>query len=391
MSQNAVTDEEKAETKNQLPPNVEININQPASRASRQKPVIKEAARATPYVPEPDDADDDEEEEEETDPLTEFLDAWRGVHGYRMNVSRLADPMYAREPGYWLKTCEEFTPCGQIPFNPDTFVQDLQKLGRSGGKYRVQLVDHKGSYVSGGNYTGVFNDPPFMLSGLGVPAAAPADAATPERPDPMRAAFEVAQTKFMERMFDQMLEPKTAETKAGDSLTDEQRLTLLLAGNANLIGTVSSNLASVMTAGKGDAKRGWVEKGIDALAQNTTLGVRALGMVERVISRVLPPAPDEDENDGEDEEETMTLLNYLKEKCITNEAISFRDEPIARFAEEDPTAYAEFLDLLREQSTELVMGVVALKGGRDIAVALKAPHARAWVAKVQELAKAEGR
>jgi hypothetical protein len=204
----------------------------------------------------------------------------------------------------------------------------------------------------------------------------------------MRAAFDTAMASHMKKMFDNMLDPpQPPATKPADTLTDEQRLTLLLAGNANLIGTVSSNLASAMTAGTGEGKRGWIDKGIDALAQNTTLGVRALGMVERVVNRILPPPPDED-GDG-DEEDAMTLLDYLKEKCIANEAISFRDEPITRFAEEDPTAYAEFINLLRDQTTEIVMAVVALKGGREIAVALKAPHAMAWVAKVQELAKAE--
>ncbi len=179
--------------------------------------------------------------------------------------------------------------------------------------------------------------------------------------------------------------PETpAKTATEPKLSDEDRALIMLIKDRDMRSRITSNLFAATEQRGGDkSSESWLRILFQELAERPKLS-------ERILNRLLPEPKardDEGEGEGEDEDLEESCVTYLLEKCAADEVITLNDEPVRALAVANPQAFKDFLSLINLASVEQV--IEHLSEEFDLArVVLRAPHARAWLAQLKELATA---
>ncbi len=174
-------------------------------------------------------------------------------------------------------------------------------------------------------------------------------------------------------------------------LSAEDELTLTLARNSDLLPRIIERMTNTISLG-GETpprKRSMGEQILETVKESTVLQSKAGRAFERVLNRLLPESDGGDDEDGNGDESegdspeeiANACSNYIVEKCAANEPIKFTDEPVKRFAQAVPVAWAELLEALKVAPVELVIGHFSNPDEFPgwYASVLKAPHARQWI------------
>jgi hypothetical protein len=185
--------------------------------------------------------------------------------------------------------------------------------------------------------------------------------------------------------------PAKTEEAQQPRLSAEDELTLTLARNSDLLPRIIERMTNTISLG-GETpprKRSMGEQILETVKESTVLQSKAGRAFERVLNRLLPESDGGDDEDGNGDESegdspeeiANACSSYIVEKCAANEPIKFTDEPVKRFAQAVPAAWAELLEALKVAPVELVIGHFsnAEEFPGWYASVLKAPHARQWV------------
>jgi AcrR family transcriptional regulator len=185
--------------------------------------------------------------------------------------------------------------------------------------------------------------------------------------------------------------PVKTEEAQQPRLSAEDELTLTLAHNSDLLPRIIERMTNTISLG-GETPprtRSMGEQILETVKESTVLQSKAGRAFDRVLNRFLPEpdggGDDEDggdESDGDSPEEIANACsNYILEKCAANEPIKFTDEPVKRFAQAVPAAWAELLESLKVAPVELVIGHFSNPEEFPgwYASVLKAPHAQRWI------------
>lgn len=346
----------------------------------------------TPYpeptiIPQSLTDDEGDEGDEPLDPLTEFLMEFRDYQG-TVSITRLVDPVYMREAARIGRRdapnipCVEPIPYPRFPFNPETFVSDIQMLTGSGGRYRAQLHNTRGHYERGSAWTGVVPNPSSLAPAQTLPAAtapapqppAPAPAPTPEpKIDPFQEAVNNAVRAKIKTLFDPPA-PPPAPTPAPAPLPDPIREAVDEAYKKKIVDFVSG----VTSGGSGDAPASNFDRVINLVERNPSI-IRSLdSKVNRVLDYFVP-------GDAETTLLADQVLDLARERCAANEPLAFDDPLLVEMREREPSQYEDLIFNLNNGSVEQIAQTFTAID-ESFALVMKAPHSRAWIEGLKELA-----
>jgi len=282
---------------------------------------------------------------------------------------------------------------------------DIQKAARSGGNYRVQLRGFS-SFVGGGTWAGFIFDPsPEQLmqweselrqqqQQMQQPTSAPA-----VQPNAWESMMQQVMMKRMGRMIDEMDEPTGHKGHPGDSLSDEDRVTLALAKNSGMLGAVFGNLASAVQQGAAAPPTGILDKIGNAIAASPQVQGRLITLVDRISARILPatnpdvPALDEGEPEEDDAaaapEEFVLLLDALIPRMLDKAKIAPGEAWLQELDSKYPAAFEKMRDIMINFPVDEIISYINAQENPLHMWAFKAPQARGWVIQLQNFCKAE--
>lgn len=344
--------------------------------------------------------DEDDEDGEPLDPLTEFLMDFRDYQG-TVSITRLVDPVYMREAARIGRRdapnipCVEPIPYPRFPFNPETFVSDIQMLTGSGGRYRAQLHNTRGHYERGSAWTGVVPNPSSTAATQTPPAAsvAPAPQPQPEKPAPtpeakpdlLQNAINEAVRAKIKTLFDPPATPAPAPAPAPAPPPDPIREAINDAYKKKIVDFVSG----VTNGGSGDAPASSFDRVLNLVERNPSI-IRSIdSKVNRVLDYFVPGSAGE----GGDEETTALadqVLDLARERCAANEPLVFDDPLLVEMREREPSQYEDLIFNLNNGSVEQIAQTFTAID-EAFALVMKAPHSRAWIEGIKELAAREAK
>lgn len=180
---------------------------------------------------------------------------------------------------------------------------------------------------------------------------------------------------------------KPVTTTSAPQLSDEDRVTLALFKNADLLGTITSGITRALTAatgGKVTEPEGGLEKVLNFVERNPKIVAAVDSKLERVVDYFVPGSA----GDGGDEETTPLadqVLELARERCAANEPITLEDPLLVKIREQEPEQYQELLFNLQNATVDQLITAFSAEDG-SFALILKAPHAWEWVSRLKELA-----
>lgn len=337
-----------------------------------------------------------------------LMQAYAGVAGLMLVPTRDPDPMAKRAKGQtYRKVCtspETFPP---IPFDISTLISDLQIANAgSGGHFTFYLFDDLNNLVDG----------PFRLAVPDTPhdENEQADGGKVEKKSKLEAKMEELQMTLLERA---ILGGDKEEKR--ESITDE----IAKAALPTFITTLATSMTSAITnaaqaANNNAGNTGGQFNTKEYLLQQALTNERLQGTLERVgkfaISSLTrrrngrgrdattrDDAPQDEQGDfidteldasNDDERPTISVLDYLTEKCAANEPVTFDDPLLEDLRVSDPDTHASLLlgcSLLDLDAFKLkVISICESEGkGATARLVLDQPHAGAWLAALKQAGK----
>jgi hypothetical protein len=177
-------------------------------------------------------------------------------------------------------------------------------------------------------------------------------------------------------------------TTSAPQLSDEDRVTLALFKNADLLGTITSGITRALTAatgGKVTEPEGGIEKVLNFVERNPKVVAAVDSKIERVANYFMPEKNDDDEEPSEETPLADQVLELARERCAANEPITLDDPLLVKMREQEPEQYQELLFNLQNATVDQLITAFSAEDG-SFALILKAPHAREWVSRLKELA-----
>lgn len=385
------------------------------------------------------------------DPLTDFCSEWSDYAGCIMRVTRLADPAARRMPGQtYNRQCLEVESLGDTPFDPVNLQGTLQLInGNSGGVFRIWLIGEDSRPISGAFLNRLaIGDPPKQYN----PATAmqpPYYQQQPPPPKPEPSALEIRMQQLQERLLENALTrlmtppPDPQPQPPASTISDEDRLTLLLVKEGNLLPTVVGKLATLAgapeAAGTKQTWSDWLkDTGGELLRTNPEIGERITNTLANVVTLVLDrlpgkqaeqppqpqrpqlvpysggrvepftpradvntglpevPQPDDDDDDDQPideslEDATMIILEDLLGLLSGNEPL-VPDHPVfINLARRYPVVFPQAVNLIAAQPLDAI--ILWVKGKSPLYANMfdsevTGPHYRARLQELQTLCKA---
>jgi hypothetical protein len=368
---------------------INLNIKQPPPRRTRETnaPIVDEPSA---YEPE---YEFDAEEPTGLLPEEEFEYRFRHLQGHYFNLVRRPDPPDKQNGGF-LRDCNMAENYGRMIFNPATWLADIRRRMRSGGLVKVTLVDVHSRFVRDGSVMFIVADPADSeIAHASINASAPVSEtlAQPAAPlDPLQAMISQLE---MAKALKSALRDDDEPTKRSpqDSLNESDRIMLAVAKDSNLLPTVMGSVATSIAATFAAANQatGAKSSGKESTLDQTLkvldffgLQTRAPMLLDRVVSRFLPdPEVSEDMETAED-----ALFEYCAEQCIANAPVSLDDEAFVNFRISAPGNYDVMLGMFQKLSRRKIIAHFISGEPSPLTVALKSPHASAWVDNLKRIA-----
>jgi hypothetical protein len=181
-----------------------------------------------------------------------------------------------------------------------------------------------------------------------------------------------------------------AATTSAPQLSDEDRVTLALFKNADLLGTITSGITRALTAatgGKVTEPEGGIEKVLNFVERNPKVVASVDSKIDRVVNYFTHGKNDDDEESSEETPLADQVLELARARCAANEPITLDDPLLVKIREQEPEQYQELLFNLQNATVDQL---ITAFGAEDVSFALilKAPHAREWVSRLKELVAA---
>jgi hypothetical protein len=243
-------------------------------------------------------AADVDEDEPELDPVIAFVTEWSRYDGYLMHVTRLPDPGNKRVPGQtYNRTCLEVESLGTTTFDPRNFEGTLQLVNsNSGGVFRVWLLDSNGRPIPGAHLSRIAVNDPLNLRKQ-EPAPPQYIAPPKHEPSPMELRLQGLQERLLENALTRLMsppEPPAAPTTP--TMSDEDRLYLMLAREGNMLQGVVTKLTTLASASENAATRQtwseWLqETGGQLLREHPEIGERVMNTAANLAALILNRFP----------------------------------------------------------------------------------------------------
>jgi hypothetical protein len=251
-------------------------------------------------------AAEETEDDVPLDPLTMFTSEWAAYEGATLRVTRLADPAARRIPGQtYNRPCLEVEALGDTPFDPVNLQSTLQLInGGSGGVFRLWIIGNDNRPIPGAFLNRIaIGDPPKHFN----PTTQQTAYYQPSQPSPsqqrepseVEKKFQAMQDRLLERAMARLLdptEPQTHQQPSQPSLSDEDRLTLLLVREGGVLPKVVSRLTDLVgspeTATGKETWSEWLKRtGGTLLETHPEIGERITNTVANVITLVVNRLP----------------------------------------------------------------------------------------------------
>jgi hypothetical protein len=181
-----------------------------------------------------------------------------------------------------------------------------------------------------------------------------------------------------------------AATTSAPQLSDEDRVTLALFKNADLLGTITSGITRALTAatgGKVIEPEGGIEKVLNFVERNPKVVASVDSKIDRVVNYFTHGKNDDDDGSSEETPLADQVLELARERCAANEPITLDDPLLVKIREQEPEQYQELLFNLQNATVDQLITAFSAEDV-SFALILKAPHAREWVSRLKELVAA---
>lgn len=225
------------------------------------------------------------------DPLTQFAVDYAAYAGYTMRITRLADPAARRIPGQtYNRQCLEVESLGDTPFDPTNLQGTLQLInGNSGGVFRLWIIGEDSKPV-GYLPRVVIGDPPKSFNPI-TPATVYQQPPAPTKPEPTEFELQMQdlQRRLLSNALNRLMEPPPSVAPPQSTLSDEQKLTLMLAERGAILPGVVENLAKLASAGdnvnKAQSWTEWLqETGGRLLETHPEIGERIMNTASNLVA-----------------------------------------------------------------------------------------------------------
>lgn len=356
------------------------------------------------------------------DPFVEFLETWNQYAGYSCMVVRLPDSSTRRAPGSTYNRPHFGQPetLGAITFdpNPINMIGALQVAnGNSGGSFQLQLLDYNGTRVPGGIlYSYTIGDPARTDRGrttedrqdqrLIVTPQSP-----PQKSDSERK-LEEAKDSLFNKALDRALNPAPSAPASGNGLSSEDNAKLFILGQPGMLdgifgsmATLAQKAASASEPSAPTLKDRALDAAVQIVTTNPAIVDRLSGVTERIFARLLPDprydaplppppgyypqsqpvyapqpqpapvsasgpdlpeAPDQDDGLGEDDQDTVDILDDLLTLLNSNDPLTLNPPPpvIAQLIKDYPIKARVALRMIAAQPLDDIIEWIKDTGGK---------------------------
>ncbi len=283
--------------------------------------------------------------------------------------------------------------CGTLPFS-DNYLEDVQ-AAFGGGEYLLK-IKQKGRIRK---VTAVFIEAAFVEEEddepelRQMPTNTVAPVATPPTVEEMMRS-EIEKAKLLKELRDLYSPDEPPKATPESTLTDEDRITLAVAKNANMLGTITANMSQAMASG-GVQGTDWKSLFITELLRNPQYTNRALGILDRITSRFMPKTAQAEEDVAQtdadepvEEDSSMQLFDSLLDRIMqifmSNITALPTPEMVQEIASQHPLIFPQLKTVLLSETTKnILLFIVNRRPAHESLLSL--PQARQWIKRLKEI------